>query len=94
MANEHEADSTAPPAHWSGLRVKETGLAVVHQNEYILPAPGSEAVTEPVALSDRTVINYYFPVEIVIVGELSEEEHQAIQARVWEQFSDALDRIV
>ena len=43
--------------------------------------------------SGQNVVNYYFPVEIVIVGGLPEEEHQAIQARLWEKFGDALDRI-
>ncbi|HZY84012.1 MAG TPA: hypothetical protein VFE78_04230 [Gemmataceae bacterium] len=77
----------------TGVRVKEAGLVVVHKEEVVFPALGSEAITEPVALGAQTVINYYFPVEIVIVGGLPEEEHQAIQARLWEKFGDALDRI-
>jgi hypothetical protein len=94
MADDRQADSNGVPAYQTGGRVKETGLAVVHQDEYIIPAAGSEALIEPAALTGQTVINYYFPVEIVIVGSLPEEEHQAIQARVWERFSDALDRMV
>jgi hypothetical protein len=75
----------------AGGRVKETGLAVVHKDEYIVPAAGSEAVIEKVELRDQTVINYYFPVEIVVAGSLSEEEHDAIQAGIWEKLSDALE---
>jgi hypothetical protein len=77
----------------TGVRVKADGLVVVHKHELVIPAAGSEAVTEPVALGAQTVINYYFPVEIVIVGGLPEEEHRAIQARLWEKLGDALDRV-
>ncbi len=79
------------PAFESGGRVSETGIALVHKGEYIVPAPGSEAVVETVETQGQTVINYYFPVEIVISGSLPEEEHEVIQARIWEKLSDALD---
>ena len=80
-------DQVEVPAYEAGGLVKETGLAVVHKDEYIVPAAGSEAVIEPVGLSGQSVINYYFPVEIVIMGGLPDEEHQAIQARhIWERF--------
>ena len=41
----------------------------------------------------QEVVNYYFPVEVVIVGGLPEEEHAAIEARIWESLGDALERI-
>ena len=81
-----------PSASQSGVHVRETGLAIVHQGEYVLPAAGSEAVLEPTAGNDQTVINYYFPVEIVVIGGICEATHQEIQARVWEKLGDALDR--
>jgi hypothetical protein len=80
------------PAYQTGGYVRETGIALVHQGEYIMPASGSEAEIEPVAM-DNQVINYYFPVEIVVVGTLPEEEREAIEARIWENLSDALDRL-
>jgi hypothetical protein len=92
MATDRDSGAGAA-AFQTGIRVKEAGLAILHKDEVVVPAPGSEAVTEPVALGAQTVINYYFPVEIVIVGGLPEEEHQAIQARLWEKFGEALDRI-
>jgi hypothetical protein len=76
------------PAFQTGGRVRETGLALVHEGEYIMPAPGSEAVIEPARMDG--VINYYFPVEVVIVGRLPEEEREAIEARVWERLHEAL----
>jgi hypothetical protein len=59
---------------------------------YQTGAVGSEAEIESVAM-DNQVINYYFPVEIVVVGTLPEEEREAIEARIWENLSDALDRL-
>lgn len=86
-----QGDSLNVPTYQTGGYVRETGIALVHEGEYIMPASGSEADIEPVAM-DNQVINYYFPVEIVIVGNLSEEEREAIETRVWEHLSDALER--
>jgi len=82
----------ALPAFASGGFVKETGLAVVHQGEYIMPAAGSEAVIEPAAMSANTVINYYFPVEIELVGAIPDDERADLEARIWSQLTDALQR--
>jgi|KBSMisStaDraftv2_1062788.scaffolds.fasta_scaffold776696_2 hypothetical protein len=49
-----------------GTRVTETGIALVHAGEVILPAPGSEAGTEQLLQDSRTVVEYYFPVEIEV----------------------------
>ena len=81
------------PEFQTGGRVRETGIALVHEGEYIMPAPGSEAGIEPVDMSSQNVVNYYFPVEIVIVGSLPEEEREAIEMRIWEKLSDALERM-
>ena len=77
----------------SGGRVRETGIALVHEGEYIMPAAGSEALIEPAALGSPATVNYYFPVEIVIAGSLSEEERAAIETRIWENLNDALERM-
>jgi hypothetical protein len=81
------------PMFQSGGLVRETGLALVHEGEYILPAPGSEAMIEPAQMMTQGVVNYYFPVEVVIVGSLPEEEYAAIEARIWESLGDALERM-
>ncbi|MBV8092933.1 MAG: hypothetical protein JO110_06820 [Acetobacteraceae bacterium] len=55
-------DQTAAPAP---QRVERTGLALVHEGERIYPAEGSAAVLSGLG---PTVVNYYFPVEIEIIG--------------------------
>lgn len=93
MPNEFEPDEMEMPMFESGGFVKETGLAVVHEGEYIMPAAGSEAKIEPTQMMAQGVVNYYFPVEVVIVGSLPEEEQAAIEARIWESLGDALERM-
>lgn len=92
MPNNFEPDEMEIPAFQMGGLVKEDGLAVVHKNEYIIPAPGSEAVIESVEMSNQ-VINYYFPVEIVIVGSLPEEEREMMEASIWEKLCEAQERL-
>jgi hypothetical protein len=94
MSNNFESEGNEMniPAYQTGGYVRETGIALVHEGEYIMPASGSEAEIESVAM-DNQVINYYFPVEIVVVGTLPEEEREAIETRIWENLSDALDRL-
>lgn len=94
MANNLELEGGEElPMFQSGGFVKETGLAIVHEGEYIMPAPGSEAKIEPAQMEEQGVINYYFPVEVVIVGSLPEEERATIEARIWESLGDALERM-
>ncbi len=76
----------------AGSVVRETGLAVVHQGEQIVAPQNARAVIDRGA--DGLVVNYYFPVEIVIVGSLPESEREAIEARVWANLSDAIQRVV
>jgi hypothetical protein len=92
MPDDFEEEMTIP-GFVTGGRVQETGIALVHEGEYIMPAPGSEAMIEPASLAGEAVVNYYFPVEIVIVGSLPEEERAAIEARIWENLGDALERM-
>lgn len=80
-------------AFQAGGRVRQTGLALVHEGEFIMPAPGSEAEIEPVEMSSQRVINYHFPVEIIIVGSLPEEERELIEMRIWERLGDVLGRM-
>jgi hypothetical protein len=82
------------PAFQTGGVVRETGIALVHEGEFIMPAPGSEATIEPAQMSTEGEVNYYFPVEVVIVGSLPETEREAIETRIWERLNDALERLV
>ena len=47
-------------------RVRETGIALVHQGELVLPAAGSEAQADRVIDDARATVQYYFPVEIEV----------------------------
>lgn len=82
----------ALPAFQAGGRVERTGIALVHQGEYILPAPGSEAIVSPVdgVAQAGQVINYYFPVEIQIVGELTDADLQRVAQYVFEELETAI----
>ncbi|HEY2595595.1 MAG TPA: hypothetical protein VGK33_17015 [Chloroflexota bacterium] len=40
------------------------------------------------------VVNYVFPVEVVVVGALTEEDHAAIERRIWTSFNEALARSI
>jgi hypothetical protein len=88
-----EEDESSIPTFLTGGRVRETGLALVHEGEFIMPAPGSEAEIEPGEMDGQGVINYHFPVEIVIVGSLPEEERELIETRIWERLGDVLARM-
>lgn len=73
MTNDDESTSPQPQ------QVERTGLALVHEGERIFPAEGSAAQLSPLSPS---VVNYYFPVEIEVVGSGME--------RLAEQIFDAL----
>jgi hypothetical protein len=91
MPERNEEDEVPIPSFQAGGRVRETGIALVHEGEFISPASGSEAVIESSA--DAGVINYYFPVEIVMVGSLPEEEYAALETRIWESLGEAMERM-
>jgi hypothetical protein len=101
MSDQHAgnpADATVEAVRGAGtvqgMRVRQTGIALVHEGEYIVPAPGSEAELEPAAVAGAEATNYYFPIELVVVGSLPEEEREALEERIWERLSDALERLL
>ena len=38
------------------------------------------------------VVNYYFPVEIVVTGGLTPADHETIQANIFQDLYDAINR--
>jgi hypothetical protein len=66
MGNERK--TTPGAGRPQAARVRRTGMALVHEGELVLPADGSAAAAEIVANDDRTVINYYFAVEVEVRG--------------------------
>ena len=93
MEDDEQSGRATVPGFQAGARVRETGLALVHEGEFIVPAEGSEAAIEPADVGEQAVVNYYFPVEVVFVGGLPEEERARIEAGIWERLSGALDRM-
>lgn len=91
--NSYRNGSVELPKYQAGGLVKETGLAVVHEGEYIMPAPGSEAVIEPAQMMmSNGVVNYHFPVEVHIVGSLCDCELERIEKRIWKSIGEAMNR--
>ncbi|MCA1705896.1 MAG: hypothetical protein LC808_22605 [Actinobacteria bacterium] len=91
MDGEEEAgDSVELPGFAAGGRVDRTGIALVHEGEYIVPAPGSEAVVSPHASGAGPVINYHFPVEIHAVGSLPDSESTQLAGQVFGQIEQEL----
>ena len=92
MSSQVEPSMISVPAFQSGGRVERTGIALVHEGEYIYPSPGSEALitSEAGEMQGNQVINYYFPVEVEIVGTLSNSEMQRVAQYVYEELTSAL----
>jgi hypothetical protein len=71
--------------------VQKTGIALVHEGEFISPAPGSEArvATEGPAGSGPT-IHYHFPVEVEVIGRLTQRQLKQIADYIHDGLRDAL----
>jgi hypothetical protein len=83
-ASEH--DRAEVPGFDTGGRVERTGIALVHEGEYILPAPGSEARLS--GAGNDTVVNYHFPIEIEVIGAVDD----AVVAQIAQRVFAELDR--
>ncbi len=74
-------------------RIERTGIALVHEGEWIVPAPGSAAELRADARAPAPrgqVVNYHFPVEVELVGELSERQRRALADHVYDELDAAL----
>ncbi|WP_462188537.1 MULTISPECIES: hypothetical protein [unclassified Frankia] len=67
----------AEDARPGAVRVRQTGIALVHAGELVLPAAGSEAELEPAAVDPRAVVEYHFPV-VIEVREAQAPDVEAI----------------
>lgn len=72
----------------TGGRVERTGIALVHEGEYIVPAPGSEAMVS--GSGESTVVNYHFPIEIEVVGAVDGAVVGEVVARVFAELDREL----
>lgn len=60
--------------------------------EFALTAEELEEEMEPDRALDeeRKVVNYHFPVEVVLVGSLPDEEREQIATQIWERLTNVL----
>ena len=71
-----------PPTPDLPQRVERTGIALVHQGERIFPAEDSAG---EIAAMSVGAVNYYFPVEIEVVGgaeRMAEEIFDALRLHI------------
>jgi len=47
---------------------------------------------EPPSMGCENVVNYYFPVQIVVSGGLTPADHETLQANVMQDLYDAINR--
>ncbi|WP_217560498.1 hypothetical protein [Streptomyces sp. GbtcB6] len=83
-----DGDAFAVPGFATGGRVERTGIALVHEGEYIVPQAGSAAVVSPT--SEDAVVNYHFPVRVEVVGTLPDGEVQRVAGYVFDQLDREL----
>jgi hypothetical protein len=78
------------PAFDVGGLVEQTGLAVLHEGEYVVPAPGSRARIRPPAEPAGEPVTYTFPVEVEVVGGLTDEHLRTVTRHVFDELDTAL----
>lgn len=85
MAGELDLDGAA--------RVESSGIALVHEGELIVPAPGGVADLVPAAgggsREGPTEVHYWFPVQVEVVG-LDDATADAVVARVFDELGREL----
>lgn len=91
--DDREEREAVIPGYEAGGVVRETGIALVHEGEWILPAPGSAARLEPSAAADSGRMEYHFPVEVVVRGGLTEEDRAELERRVFGALAEAIERL-
>lgn len=86
-------DGEEEPDLGGAARVERSGIALVHEDELIVPAPGAAADLGPTAAEpDRggpTEVHYWFPVQVEVVG-LDGPTADAVVARVFDELATEL----
>ncbi|MEW2352944.1 hypothetical protein [Spirillospora sp. NPDC029432] len=88
---DEETGAAGLPSFAAGGRVERTGIALVHEGEYIVPAEGGEAVVSGSAAGAGTVVNYYFPIEIEVVGDLGAHQVRRVAEHVFDELGRELE---
>lgn len=74
-------------------RVERTALALIHEGELVVPAPGAEARLTPTELAadeGPAEVHYWFPVQIEVVG-LDEQTAGGVVQRVFDELQQELE---
>jgi hypothetical protein len=50
----------------------------------------ADVLGEQIGMPDERTVNYVFPVEVVVVGALTADDHREIHQRVWNDFGEAM----
>jgi len=87
---EDGTESVVMPGFATGGRVERTGIALVHEGEYIVPQPGSEAAISSWP-DGGGVVNYYFPVQIEVIGSLPDAEVRRVAEHVFGELDRELN---
>jgi hypothetical protein len=57
------------------------------------PAMGAGVKVETIETGERQVVNYFFPVEVIVEGKLAEGQLERIEQRIFASLTNALERI-
>ncbi|MEU1471690.1 hypothetical protein ABZ434_26150 [Streptomyces sp. NPDC005761] len=64
---------------------------MLHQESESPGAPPEAPGPEPVVVSGPGAdLHFYFPIEVVLAGDIAEETRQDLVAEIWEALHDAL----
>lgn len=81
-----DQDGAGDEADAGPSRVERTGIALVHEGEYVVPAPGTQARLSAAA----PLVTYQFPVEIHVVGRLDAAAIAQVAQHVFAEFDREL----
>ncbi|MGB3439089.1 MAG: hypothetical protein WBA97_10095 [Actinophytocola sp.] len=75
-------------------RIGRTGLALVHEGEWVVAGAGSAAEADEAVDEERTVIQYHFPVEIEVVGTAAEVDRDTVVDLTLGRLAEHLEGLV
>jgi hypothetical protein len=76
-----------PDPEQDAQAVERPGLITVHPGDRVVPAPGSEAA---VSARSGAEVHYYFPIHVVMAGDVTEETRSDIETSIWNALYHAL----
>ncbi|MGF1430793.1 hypothetical protein [Kitasatospora sp. LaBMicrA B282] len=87
MSNEDQSQFQDDRPPQEAQTVERRGLIEVHPGDLVVPAPGSEAA---VSARSATEVHYYFPIHVVMTGDIPPEAREEITASICDALYRAL----